>query len=96
MGREPGPFAEASTHKREKRTTGGLIRQGSFLRDGGVFGIAVPGVFGQRTGLNLALAFLDPARSTPGAVFPFGMRVLLCRAPVIPRCPLDSDPASLR
>ncbi|KUF09369.1 GcvT family protein [Pseudoponticoccus marisrubri] len=66
----------------------------SAMRDGAVMGTVTSGAWGHRTGLNLALAFVAPALSTPGTRVTLDLLGDLVPAEVIPPCPYD--PGHLR
>ena len=54
------------------------------------------GVWGHRTGLNLAYAFVSPALSTAGTVTTIDLLGDLVPATVIPASPYDPDFARVR
>ena len=68
----------------------------SVLRDGRVVGTVTSGEWGHRTGLNLAMAFVEPALSAPGTRVSIDMLGTEFAAEVIPPCPYDPDFARVR
>jgi dimethylglycine dehydrogenase len=63
----------------------------SIMLDGQVVGTVTSGDWGHRTGLNLALAFVDPAFAPPGSKLDIDMLGTLFSAEVIPSAPYDPE-----
>ncbi|MBW4981607.1 FAD-dependent oxidoreductase [Mameliella sp. CS4] len=63
----------------------------SMMHDGKVVGTVTSGAYGHRTGMNLALGFVDPDLAAPGRRVELDLLGALFPAEVIPRSPFDPD-----
>ncbi|MEM9318375.1 MAG: FAD-dependent oxidoreductase [Pseudomonadota bacterium] len=68
----------------------------SVMAGADIVGTVTSGGFGYRTGLNLALAFVDPERADPGTGLALDLLGDVIPAEVIPPCPYDPDYAHVR
>lgn len=68
----------------------------SVMLDARVVGTVTSGAFGYRTGLNLALAFVDPDLAAPGTAVSLDLLGEITAAKVIPTGPYDPENARVR
>ncbi|NNK78144.1 MAG: aminomethyl transferase family protein, partial [Litoreibacter sp.] len=68
----------------------------SVMRGGRVVGTVTSGDWGHRTGLNLALAFVDPDLALEGSEHEIDIIGQRVPARVIPPCPYDPNYANIR
>ncbi|WP_300037736.1 FAD-dependent oxidoreductase [uncultured Roseobacter sp.] len=68
----------------------------SLMQDGIVVGTVTSGDYGHRTGLNLALAFVDPTLAQPGQRLDLDMLGEMVSCEVITPCPYDPEMLRVR